>query len=386
MEGESMDLRTTLIHSGLERTDAAVVQPIFQSATYKATEGGSYDDIRYLRLNNSPNHRDLAVRLTAITGGEAAVVTSSGMAAITTTLMALVQSGEHILAQDCLYGGSLSFLAEDAPAMGIAVDTVDGDAPDSWAAKVRDNTRVFLVESLSNPTLRVADLAAIVSFCRERGILSVIDNTFASPVNYRPLEAGFDVEVHSATKYLNGHSDLVAGCVISTAAIIDRVTHKLNHLGGTLDPHACFLLQRGMKTLALRVAQQNENAAYLAQRLADHPAVAHVNYPSLNDHPHRVRAERLFAGFGGVLSFDVVGGGAEAQGVMDRLGLAVDAPSLGGVETLVSRPAVSSHAGQAPEQRLALGISDGLIRVAVGIEAAEDLWADFGAALAGVRK
>jgi cystathionine beta-lyase/cystathionine gamma-synthase len=381
-----MDLRTRLIHSGLERADGAVVQPIYQTATYEALEGGSYDDIRYLRLNNSPNHRDLAARLTAITGGEGAIFTGSGMAAITTTLMTLLEPKGHILAQDCLYGGSLSFLAEDAPAMGIEVDTIDGDAPETWADMVRDNTRVFLVESLSNPTLRIADLEAVVAFCKERDILSVIDNTFASPVNYRPLEMGFDVEMHSATKYLNGHSDLVAGCVISSAAIIERITHKLNHLGATLDPHACFLLQRGMKTLALRVAQQNATAADLAERLVAHPAVEHVNYPTLANHPHRERAARWFNGCGGVFSFDIIGGSEESQGVMDRLQLAADAPSLGGVETLVSRPAVSSHAGQPAEQRKALGISDGLIRVAVGIEAAEDLWSDFAEALAGIRK
>ena len=381
-----MDLRTRLIHSGLDRTDGAVVQPVFQTATYEAEPGGAYDDIRYLRLNNSPNHRDLAARLTAITGGEAAVVAASGMAAITTTLMALLKSGDHVLAQDCLYGGTLSFLAEDAPAMGISVDTIDGDKPGTWVSKVRGSTRVFLVESLSNPTLRVADLEAVVAFCREREILSVIDNTFASPVNFRPLEMGFDVELHSATKYLNGHSDLVAGCVISSAEIVGRVIHKLNHLGATLDPHACFLLQRGMKTLALRVSQQNENASYLAERLAAHPAVTHVNYPGLADHPQHERARRLFVGCGGVLSFDVAGGGAAAQGVMDRLQLAADAPSLGGVETLVSRPAVSSHAGQSPVQRSVLGIGAGLVRVAVGIEAAEDLWADFAGALGDVSK
>ena len=210
-----MDLRTRLIHSGLDRTDGALVQPVFQTATYETTPGASYDEIRYLRLNNSPNHRDLAARLTAITGGEAAVVTGSGMAAITTTLMTLLKSGDHILAQDCLYGGTLSFLEDDMPAMGVSVDTVDGDAPDTWAAKVRDSTRVFLVESLTNPTLRIADLKAVVTFCSDHGITSVIDNTFASPVNYRPLEAGFDVELHSATKYLNGHSDLVAGGISS---------------------------------------------------------------------------------------------------------------------------------------------------------------------------
>jgi cystathionine beta-lyase/cystathionine gamma-synthase len=381
-----LDLRTRLIHSGIERTDGALVQPVFQTATYEAQSGMSYDDIRYLRLNNSPNHRDLAARLTAITGGEAAIVAASGMAAITTALLSLVRAGDHIVAQDCLYGGTLTFLTEDAPALGIEVDFVDGDDPAAWAAAVRPTTKLFYVESLTNPTLRVADLPGVVAFCRERGILSVIDNTFASPVNYRPLEAGFDVELHSATKYLNGHSDLVAGAVISSREIVDKVTHKLNHLGATLDPHACFLLQRGMKTLALRVAQQNATAAELARRLDDHPAVTQVNYPTLAGHPDHARASRWFAGCGGVLSFEVDGGGPAAQGAMDRLRLAVDAPSLGGVESLVSRPAVSSHAGQPPALRQRLGIGDGLVRLAVGIEAADDLWEDLAQALDGIRK
>ena len=382
------DLRTRLIHGGLHRVAGAVVQPVFQTATYEAEETASYDDIRYLRLSNSPNHRDLAARLAAITGGEAAVVAGSGMAAITTTLLTLLESAPgrerpHLLAQDCLYGGTLSFLAEDAPTLGIDVDFVNGDDDhQEWASRSRPGTRAFLVESLTNPLLEVADLEAVTAFCRERGIVSVIDNTFASPVNYRPLEAGFDVELHSATKYLNGHSDIVAGAVISTQERIRRVTHKMNHLGGVLDPHACFLLQRGLKTLALRVEQQNHNALFLAQRLAEHSSVAAVHYPGLAGHPGHERARRWFAGCGGVLSFDL-GGPEAARRLIDRLELAVEAPSLGGVETLVSRPAVSSHAGQSPERRRALGIGDGLVRVAVGIEAAEDLWADFEAALAG---
>ena len=381
------DLRTRLIHGGLERVEGSVVQPVFQSATYEAAEEVSYDDIRYLRLSNSPNHRDLAARLAGICGGEAAAVAGSGMAAITTTLLTLLESEPgrdrpHLLAQDCLYGGTLSFLAEDAPALGISVDFVGGDDPEEWAARARPGTRAFLVESLTNPLLEVADLEAVTAFCRERGIVSVIDNTFASPVNYRPLEAGFDVELHSATKYLNGHSDIVAGAVVSTAERVRRVTHKMNHLGGVLDPHACFLLQRGLKTLSLRVEEQNRNALFLARRLAEHPAVGAVHYPGLAGHPGHERARRWFAAGGGVLSFDL-GGVEEARRLIGRLELAVEAPSLGGVETLVSRPAVSSHAGQSPERRRALGIGDGLVRVAVGIEAAGDLWADFEAALAG---
>ena len=385
MSGRPRDLRTRLIHGGLDRVEGSVVQPVFQSATWEAEETASYDDIRYLRLSNSPNHRDLAARLAGICGGEAAVVAGSGMAAITTTLLTLLEAEPgrerpHLLAQDCLYGGTLSFLAEDAPALGIDVDFVGGDDPEEWAARARRGTGAFLVESLTNPLLEVADLEAVAAFCRERGIVSVIDNTFASPVNYRPLEAGFDIELHSATKYLNGHSDLVAGAVVSSAERVRRVTHKMNHLGGVLDPHACFLLQRGLKTLALRVEQQNRNALFLARRLADHPAVAAVHYPGLAGHPGHERARRWFAGCGGVLSFDVESADA-ARRLIDGLELAVEAPSLGGVETLVSRPAVSSHAGQSPGQRRALGIGDGLVRVAAGIEAAEDLWADFEAAL-----
>ena len=385
MSGRRRDLRTRLIHGGLERVEGSVVQPVFQTATWEAEETASYDDIRYLRLSNSPNHRDLAARLAGICGGEAAVVAGSGMAAITTTLLTLLESEPgwdrpHLLAQDCLYGGTLSFLTEDAPALGIDVDFVGGSR-EEWAARARPGTRAFLVESLTNPLLEVADLEAAVAFCRERGIVSVIDNTFASPVNYRPLEAGFDVELHSATKYLNGHSDIVAGAVVSTAERVRRITHKMNHLGGVLDPHACFLLQRGLKTLALRVEQQNHNALFLAQRLADHPSVAAVHYPGLAGHPGHERARRWFAGCGGVLSFDL-GSAGDARRLIGRLELAVDAPSLGGVETLVSRPAVSSHAGQSPGRRRALGIGDGLVRVAVGIEAAEDLWADFESALA----
>ncbi len=386
MTGNRRNIQTALVHAGdpTERVEGAVVLPIFQSATYASGDESLYDEIRYLRLNNSPNHRALHRKLAAVAGGQDAVVTSSGMAAITTTLFALLESGDHFLAQDCLYGGTHSFASEDLPKLGIGCDFVSGNRPETWAAQLTASTRVFYVEAMTNPLLEVADLEAVVEFSRHHGLVSVIDNTFASPVNFRPLELGFDVEVHSATKYLNGHADIVAGCVIGTAETVARIVHKLNHLGGTLDPHACFLLNRGLMTLALRVRQQNANGLGLAEFLHAHPSVQQVNYPGLSDHPQHERASRLFDGCSGVLSFELVGGGAAAEKLLRGLELAIVAPSLGGVETLVSRPALTSHAGVPPETRAALGITDGLVRVAVGIEAIEDLRADFDGALAAV--
>jgi len=234
---------------------------------------------------------------------------------------------------------------------------------------------------MTNPLLEVADLAAVVRFAREHGLVSIIDNTFASPVNYRPVAAGFDLALHSATKYLNGHADIVAGCVAGRAALIERIRHKLNLLGGALDAHAAFLLKRGLKTLALRVRFQNDSCLSIARYLAQHPKVARVNYPGLEQHPQHERARELFAGCGGVLSFELHGGAAAADAFAARLRLPAVAPSLGGVQSLVTRPATTSHAGLEPDARRALGISEGLLRLSVGIEATEDLLADLAQAL-----
>ncbi|MFQ5792659.1 MAG: trans-sulfuration enzyme family protein, partial [Acidobacteriota bacterium] len=237
------------------------------------------------------------------------------------------------------------------------------------------------VETLTTPLLQVADLKAVPPFAKEHGLLSVIDNTFASPVNFRPSEWGFDLSLHSCTKYLNGHSDIVAGAVIGRLDLIERITRKLNHLGGSLDPHACFLLHRGLKTLALRVGYQNESALKLARFLEEHPAVAKVNYPGLKSHPRHERARSLFDGFSGMLSFEVRGGVDAAERFMGKTRLPIIAPSLGGVETLLTRPATTSHSGMAPDVREALGITDSLIRVSVGIEATDEIVVDFDQAL-----
>ncbi len=380
------DILTKLIHAGELRppVEAAVVLPVFQSATFESAPDESYDDIRYIRLNNTPNHRVLHRKLAAICNAEAALVTASGMAAISATLMTLLRSGDHFLAQDCLYGGTHSLLNEDVPALGIEFDPIRGNQPESWEGLLRPRTRLVYVETMTNPLLEVADLEAVVAFARQHGLISVVDNTFASPVNFRPLELGFDLEINSCTKYLNGHSDIVAGCIAGGREQIDRIVHKLNHLGGSLDPHACFLLHRGLKTLALRMRQHDHNALRLAQFLQQSEAVVQVNYPGLESHPQHQRARRLFAGCGGVLSFELRGSVQEAENLIASLELPLSAPSLGGVESLITRPAATSHAGLTPEEREAIGVSDRLVRMAVGIESPEDLCADFAQALEGL--
>ncbi|MBI2962726.1 MAG: aminotransferase class I/II-fold pyridoxal phosphate-dependent enzyme [Deltaproteobacteria bacterium] len=379
----SRSLDTQLIHAGEPETriEGAVGMPIFQSSTYEYTGASSYHDIKYIRLNNTPNHCVLHAKLAALEGAEAALVTASGMAAISTTLLALLSAGDHLLAQDCLYGGTHDFITRDFPALGLAVDFIDADDPPSWPSKLRRETRAIYVETMSNPLLGVGDLEAAVAFARRHGLVSIIDNTFASPVNFRPPQRGFDLSIHSCTKYMNGHDDIVAGAVIGRADLVKKVTHKLAHLGGSLDPHAAFLLHRGVKTLAVRVRQQNASALEIARFLECHPAVSRVNYPGLESHPRHDRARDLFDGFGGMLSFELRGGLEAAERLLDRLELPICAPSLGGVESLITRPATTSHSGLSRQDRQRLGIADGLVRLSVGIEASGDLIADLGQAL-----
>jgi cystathionine beta-lyase/cystathionine gamma-synthase len=357
--------------------------PIFQSATFQYRGETSYHALRYIRLNNTPNHVALHRKLAAIENAEAALVAASGMAAVSTTLLTLLAAGDHILAQDCLYGGTHDLLTAEFPRLGIAFDAIDGADPESWLGRLRPNTKAIYVETITNPLMQVADLKAVVDFAREHRLVSIIDNTFASPVNFRPMEAGFDLSLHSGTKYLNGHSDIVAGAVIGRADLIEAINRKLGHFGGSLDPHACFLLHRGMKTLAVRVRHQNESALRIARFLEGHPKVAAVHYPGLEQHPHHLRACELFDGFGGMLSFELTGGVVAADRLISRATLPISAPSLGGVESLITRPATTSHSGMTREERARAGISEGLIRFSVGLEAADDLIEDFEQALAG---
>ena len=376
-------LETKAVHAGhpMPRIGGAVVMPIFQSAMFEYAGETSYHDLKYIRLNNTPTHTALHAKLAALESGEAALAAASGMAAITTALLTVLSPGDHLLAQDCLYGGTHDFLTTEGAKLGIETEFVNGDDPDSWERRLKPTTRAIYVESLTNPLLQVANLDAVVRFARSHGLVSMIDNTFPTPVNFRPLERGFDLVLHSCTKYLNGHADIVAGAVVGSASWIDRITHRLNHLGGSLDPHACFLLDRGLKTLVLRVRHQNESALTIARQLEQHPAVVRVNYPGLETHPQHKRARTLFEGFSGMLSFELHGGAMAADEFMRRTSLPILAPSLGGPETLLTRPAVTSHAGMQPEERQKAGISDGLIRMSVGFEAPEEIVEDLFQAL-----
>ena len=268
-------LQTKLIHSGEPeiRYDGAVNVPIFQSSTFEYSGQSRYQDIKYIRLNNTPNHNLLHKKLADLEGAQEALVAASGMAAISAALLANLKQGDHFLAHETLYGGTHSFVNHDLPDLGIKCDFIDGSDPSNWKDKIKTNTKVIYVETITNPLMEVIDLNAVVEFAKEHGLISMIDNTFGTPIIYRPIENGFDLSLHSATKYLNGHTDIVAGAAIGSAEMISRVRQKLNHLGGSLDPNACFLLQRGMKTLGLRMERQNQNSLRIAQYLESHPHI-----------------------------------------------------------------------------------------------------------------
>ncbi|GAA4611796.1 PLP-dependent transferase [Saccharopolyspora hordei] len=375
-------IETVAVHGGERRPgpEGSVVYPIYQSTVYSVPPGTEYHDLSYIRLNSTPSQTYLYDKLAALEGTDAALATTSGMAAISTALHSVLRSGDHLLAGHCLYGGTHDFLTEHAADFGWEVTFIDPQRPDTWEA--RPNTKAVLVESIANPLMRVTRLREVVEFARRHGLVSLIDNTFATPVNFRPAEAGFDLVLHSATKYLNGHSDIVAGVIAGRAELVERARTTANHFGGSLDPHAGFLLARGLKTLALRVRAQNANAQALAEFLAAHPGVVEVNYPGLASHPDHAHAAELFTGFGGMLSIRLAGGEAAARALIDAVRLPFSAPSLGGVESLITRPAATSHAGMSRADREALGITDDLVRISVGVENPEDLVEDFAQALA----
>ncbi len=383
MAKDSNRLETKLIHSGEPDPliAGAVSIPIFQSATFEYGDQADYHSLKYIRLNNTPNHIALHGKLAALENAEAALVTASGMAAISTTLLALLSSGDHLLIQESLYGGTHDFVTKDFAAFGIEYSFIDADNPDSWKHQIRNNTKAIYIEAMANPLLNLPDIKAVVEFARTNRLVSLIDNTFPSPVNFRPSEWGFDLSLHSCTKYLNGHSDIVAGAIIGRRELVNKVKQRLDRLGGSLDPHAAFLLHRGMKTLAVRMRQHNESALQIARFLENHPAVEKVYYPGLESHPRHARARELFNGFSGMISLEIKGDVESAQRFMSRTTLPINAPSLGGVETLITRPSRTSHSGMSAADRRRLGISDRLIRLSVGIEATEDLIRDFDQAL-----
>jgi cystathionine beta-lyase/cystathionine gamma-synthase len=297
-------------------------------------------------------------------------------------MLTVLRAGDHLLAQNNLYGGTYDFVTHDLESFGISHTLVDANKPDTWSAHLRKNTRAFYCETITNPLMEVGELPGLARFARDHGLVSMIDNTFATPVNFNPLRQGFDLGIHSATKYLNGHNDIVAGAIVGSTKAVEEIRLKLNHLGGALDPHACYLFNRGLKTLAVRVRHQNESALRLARFLEGHEAVERVRYPGLESHPNHRRARELFTGFGGMMSFEVKGDGQAAARFIEHLSVPLAAWSLGGVESLITQPARTTHAGLSAERRAAVGIRDQLVRFSVGLEATEDLMADLDQALA----
>lgn len=370
---------TLCVHAGtyVDKPTGGVNTPIFASTAY-AYPNAANENI-YPRYFNVPNQRVIAAKVAALEKGEAGLVFGSGMAAISTLLFAWLKPGDHAVFQADLYGGTYHFIAKELAAFGIEMTFVR--TPAEVREALRPNSRLLYVESPSNPLLRCIDLVAVAKLARERGVLSAIDNTFATPINQTPLELGIDAVVHSATKYLNGHSDVNAGVVVSSSEVIRRLNeYAVNH-GGMLDSHACYQVERGLKTLALRVRQHNGNAGKLAKFLEAHPAVARVNYPGLPSHPDHALAARQMRGFGGMMSFELRQP-AQVDAMLKSFRLVTPALSLGGVETLVCVPSRTSHRNLSPAERQQAGISDGLVRVSVGIEDADDLVADFEQALA----
>jgi cystathionine beta-lyase/cystathionine gamma-synthase len=371
------------VHGGhLDKSPGSpVVPPISQSATFfwARPEDG---ELRYTRHGNNPNQIQVARKMAELEGAEASVVLGSGMAAASMTLLALTIAGDHIVASSQLYGATKALLASELPRRGVGTTFVDPDLGD-WEAALRPETKVIYVEIPTNPTLRILDPRPIVAMAHERGIAVVCDATFASPINLRAHALGIDAVVHSATKYLGGHSDIIAGVVSGSRELVDEVERVARLYGPAIDPHTAWLLDRGLRTLDVRVRRHNDNALAVARALSDHAGVERVVYPGLPSHPDHELARELMDGFGGMVGLVLRGGGAAADRFVSRLEVALAAPSLGGVETLVSQPRYTSHVGLTPEQLAAIGIPDGFVRLSIGIEDAEDLIADFEQALEG---
>jgi cystathionine beta-lyase/cystathionine gamma-synthase len=372
---------TRAIHAAApeRKAGAPVVAPLVASSTF-FNPADSDGEILYGRYANSDAHRRVGRRIASLERAEAGLVCGSGIAAITLGILTFAGSGDHIVAAASLYGGTLTLLNRELPRLGIRTTYVRDH--DDWRDAIRPETRVLYLEVPVNPTLRVPDIRPVAAIAREAGIPLLVDATFATPVNFRPIEHGATLVLHSATKYLGGHSDLVAGVMAGSTPDIATARERLISFGPSLDPHPLWLLERGLKTLAVRVAQQNRSAEELARWLQRHPAVASVHYPGLPDHPGHDVARALFDGFGGMLGFVVRGGDEAAARVMSRFQVIAAAPSLGGVESLASMPRHTSHAAMDADERRAAGIDDGFIRLSVGIEDEPDLRADLDAALA----
>jgi cystathionine beta-lyase/cystathionine gamma-synthase len=372
----------------LEKKNGPLATPIYQTSTFEVTDNdeqlrATHTDHFYTRYGN-PTNTVAEETIANLEGVDAAQTFASGMGAITTTIMALLKAGDHIVAQRDIYGGVTKFLSQWLPKFGIETTFVDTVDYEQHERAIRPNTKLLYLESPTNPTLRVVDLKKVGVLAKRHNLISMIDGTFGTPVNQRPAEFGIDLIMHSGTKYLSGHTDLICGVVAGRAELIEKVHATRTTIGNCMDPHASWMLVRGLKTLAVRVARQNENALRVAEFLSEHAKVRRVHYPFLKTHPQYAIAREQMSGGGGMVSFEVDGTGEDARRASESMRLFTLAPSLGGVESLVSIPVLTSHAMIDPAQREKMGVTEQMVRLSVGIENADDLIADLEQALEAV--
>ncbi len=369
----------------LHKKNGPLTTPIYQTSTFEVTDSdqqvrATSTDMFYTRYGN-PTHTVAEKAIAELEGADASLLFASGMGAITTSLLALLKSGDHVVAQRDIYGGATKFLSQWLPKLGVETTFVDTTEYDQHAAAIRPNTKLIYLESPTNPILRVVDLKTVTSLAQRHNLITFIDSTFATPINQRPADFGIDLIMHSGTKYFAGHSDLICGMVSGRQDLIETIHSTRTTLGGTMDPHAAWLLLRGIKTLAVRVQRQNDNALRVAEFLSHHPKVHRVHYPFAKGHPQRALAMEQMHGGGGVLSFEVDGSREDARLFAESLNLFSLAPSLGGVDSLVTIPVLTSHGMISAEQRARMGVTDQLVRLSVGIENADDLITDLEQAL-----
>jgi len=381
----------TVHHPQVEVPSEPVATPLYQTSAFRADDAATIaryaaevqPQAYYTRWGN-PTIEVLEKVIADLEGGQRGLAFASGMAAVSTTLLGLLAPGDHVVAGASLYTATTKLLSGDFRELGIDVDFVDPTDSEAFARAARHETRIFYLETPTNPTMLLTDLASVCQLADELGVTVVVDNTFASPYNQQPLAAGADVVIHSATKYLSGHTDVIGGCLVTDAETAERLWHKRTLLGGSMDPFAAWLMLRGVKTLALRMQRHNANALAVARALEAHRAVSRVIYPGLASHPQHELAARQMTGFGGMVGFELAGGRAAGEKLVESTELALLAVSLGGVETLIEHPASMSHAPLSDEQLTRAGIPPGLIRLSVGIEDPDDLIADLQQALDGV--
>jgi cystathionine beta-lyase/cystathionine gamma-synthase len=382
MSARRLGPSTTAIHGVPHRRPdwAPVAPPVQQSSTF-VTPVGSDEDILYSRYGNNPTQLLVARKYALLEGAEDAIFVASGMGATALAHLAVLRPGDHLISSNWIYGGTQQLFDEELGRLGIEITYLRPDQPRLWRRTVRKATRAIFVETPTNPLMRVVDLAPVAHVAREFGLALLVDATFASPINFRPLEHGADIAITSATKYLNGHSDVIAGAVAGSTSFVEEVNRLMRLWGQAIDPHAAWLVDRGMRTLALRMPRHNANGAAVAAWAESHPAVARVHYPGLESHPDHAHAKAVLDGFGGMVGLELAGGAKAAERMLKRLKLVTHAPSLAGVETLISEPRFTSHKGISPETRAALGIPDGFLRLSCGLEEAEDIIADLQQAL-----